>query len=173
MEKKSLSSNSMADRTEEFEALYQTNQLMIYRFMFWRTRDEMLAEDLTSSVFMKAWRTLGTFQGGSARVWLHRIARTTLIDYWRKRKEVSDDGVMIDQVVADTQDPSEALDERLAIDRLKLAVARLPRDMRDVVERRFVESYSARETAAKLGLSEANVRVIQYRALKKLREYLR
>ncbi len=51
---------------------------------------------------------------------------------------------------------------------LKLAVGRLPKKLRSVVELRFIEGLSAKETGEVLGLNEGNVRVLQHRALKKL-----
>lgn len=63
----------------------------------------------------------------------------------------------------------EVLDKKLEARRMILALAKLPEDMRSVVSLRFLQGYSVRETAEALGLSEANVRVVQYRALKKLR----
>jgi RNA polymerase sigma-70 factor (ECF subfamily) len=141
--------------------------------MFWRTKDQMLAEDLTSNVFEKAWRTRQSFTGGSAKAWLYKIARTTLIDYWRKKKDVPDDGVVIDQAPSNAAELDEALDQSLAVAQLQKSLTKLPKEMYEVVQLRFMEGQSARQTAARLNLSEANVRVIQYRALKKLRNYLR
>ena len=163
----------MIDSADRFEDMYKSNAPLIYRFMFWRTKDQMLAEDLTSNVFEKAWRTRRSFTGGSAKAWLYRIARTTLIDYWRKKKEVPDDGDIIARAVSDSAELDEALDQSMAVTEMRKALAKLPPDMRQVVRCRFIEGRSARETAAQLNISEANVRVIQYRALKKLRNYLR
>jgi RNA polymerase sigma-70 factor (ECF subfamily) len=162
----------MDDTSEDFESLYEANKPLIYRFMFWRTKDEMLAQDLTSNVFEKAWRTRKSFTGGSSKAWLYRIARTTLIDYWRKKKEVSDDGSLAAQAVSDRTELGEALDQSLAVEELHKALMKLPVEMYEVVKLRFIDGKSARETAGHLHISEANVRVIQYRALKKLRSYL-
>jgi RNA polymerase sigma-70 factor (ECF subfamily) len=140
--------------------------------MFWRTKDEMLAQDLTSNVFEKAWRTRKSFTGGSAKAWLFRIARTTLIDHWRKKKELLDDGTIIAESISEEAELEVALDRDMALVELQKAVTALPAEMRVVVKHRFIEGQSARQVAAELGISEANVRVIQYRALKKLRNYL-
>jgi RNA polymerase sigma-70 factor (ECF subfamily) len=172
MAKKSLPNSEMIDSADQFEVIYKSNKPLIYRFMFWRTKNEMLAEDLTSNVFEKAWRTRRNFTGGSAKAWLYRIARTTLIDYWRKNKEISDDDA-IAGAVSDATGLDVALDQSMEVAKLQKALAKLPKDMRQVVQLRFIEGRSARVTANKLGFSEANVRVIQYRALKKLRDYLR
>jgi len=172
MTKKSLPTNEMIDSEDQFETMYASNKPLIYRFMFWRTRDEMVAEDLTSNVFEKAWRTRQSFKGGSAKAWLYRIAHTTIIDYWRKKKEVLGQDDVISQAVSDATDLGEALDQDLALAELRGALTKLPKDMHQVVYTRFIEGRSARDTATLLNISEANVRVIQYRALKKLRGYL-
>jgi RNA polymerase sigma-70 factor (ECF subfamily) len=171
MAKKSLSNDEMIDTSDQFEALYESDQPLIYRFMFWRTKDQMLAEDLTSNVFEKAWRTRQNFTGGSTRAWLYRIAHTTLIDYWRKKRDITDE-VIVPAAVSDGMALDEALDRSLALTKMRQAVDKLPLDTRQVVRLRFIEGCSARQTAEQLSLSEANVRVIQYRALKKLRKYL-
>ena len=170
MTKKSLSTNEMINSADEFEVMYKSNSSLIYRFMFWRTKDEMLAEDLTSNVFEKAWRTRQGFTGGSAKAWLYKIAHTTLIDYWRKKKEVSDDGNIISQAVSDNAGLDEVFDRTMAKAKLQEALDKLPKGMYNVVQMRFIEGKSARDTAT---ISESNVRIIQYRALKKLRNLLR
>jgi RNA polymerase sigma-70 factor (ECF subfamily) len=131
----------------------------------------MLAQDLTSSVFEKAWRTRASFTEGSAKAWLYRIARTTLIDYWRRKKDITDEGT-IDQAESAAAPLDEVLDREMRLAELEKAVRKLPKEMRLVVHYRFIERESSRQTAARLGLTEANVRVIQYRALKKLRGYM-
>jgi RNA polymerase sigma-70 factor, ECF subfamily len=172
MAKKTLHTSEMADPGDEFEAMYESNAPLIYRFMFWRTKDKMLAEDLTSSVFEKAWRSRDSFKGGSAKAWLHKIARNTLIDHWRKRQELLVD----DPAALETEDKApalaEALDQAIAIEDLQRALAKLPGTMRQVVEFRFIDGLSAKQTAQIMELTEANIRVIQYRALRKLRGYL-
>ena len=173
MAKKPLPTSEMIDSADQFEVMYKSNEPLIYRFMFWRTKDQMLAEDLTSNVFEKAWRTRQSFTGGSAKAWLYKIARTTLIDYWRRKKDVPDDGDVIDQAASNAAALDEALDQNMAVAELQKALAKLPKEMHEVVRLRFLEGESARKTASRLNISEANVRVIQYRALKKLRNYLR
>jgi RNA polymerase sigma-70 factor (ECF subfamily) len=172
MGKNALPTDEMAESSGEFESMYEVNQPLIYRFMFWRTKDEMLSQDLTSTVFEKAWRTRNGFTGGSAKAWLFRIANTTLIDYWRKVKDIADDGTLFSRIENNDVPLDQALDTILRIEDLRQAVHTLPDDMRHVVQLRFIEGKSARDTALKLELSESNVRVLQFRALKKLKKLL-
>jgi RNA polymerase sigma-70 factor (ECF subfamily) len=172
MPKKPLHTKHMLERTEDFEAAYKANQPLIYRFLFWRTKDQMVAEDLTSEVFQKAWRARSSFSGGSVPAWLHRIARNTLIDHWRQKRPLISAEIDSLELPADGLPLDEALDQALRAAQLQRAVAKLPPEMRSVVELRFMQGLSAREAGGKLGLSEGNIRIMQYRALKKLREYL-
>jgi RNA polymerase sigma-70 factor, ECF subfamily len=164
----------MIDSSDEFEVIYESNAPLIYRFMFWRTKDEALSEDLTSSVFEKAWRSRGSFKGGSAKAWLYKIAHNTLVDHWRKKHDLPvGDETVLDRAANDVAGPEVALDRSMQAEELHRALARLPEDMRKIVELRFIERRSCRQVGEQLGLSESNVRVIQYRALRKLKGYLK
>ena len=142
----------------------------IYRFLFVHVRDVPTAEDLTADTFTKAWNRLETFDGKQPRPWLYAIARNCLTDHWRKKRPVPlDDGIDIED---DAPPPEEALDNKLRARRVVEAVSKLPVDMKSVVTLRFLQGFSVRDTAQALGLSEANVRVVQYRALRKLKGVL-
>lgn len=171
MDDGTLNNNEMLETTESFEAAYQAHAGSIYRFLFWRTNDVQLSEDLTSTTFQKAWTARKSFKKGSVRSWLYRIARNVLIDYWRKNKEISID-------LADIQEsglPSaeEILDRQMQLDRLQKALDKLSPDMSNIITLRFIEGLSCRAVSQRLGMNEGNVRIIQYRALRKLRGYLR
>lgn len=173
MGKESLHNTDMLESSEDFETAYETYANDVYRFMLWRTQNNELSQDLTSHVFEKAWRARTSFQGGSVKAWLYRIARNTLVDHWRKKQEliVEDTDTLQENIVND--DTAEALDKEAELQKLRQAVAGLPSEMRAVVKLRFISNLSSREVAKQLHMSEGNVRVIQYRALKKLRERLK
>src|ERR1700691_2298571 len=86
MDDEPLENEEMIDSSDNFEAVYESHARSIYKFLFWRTKDAQLSEDLTSSTFEKAWTSRDGFHGGSVKAWLYRIARNTLIDYWRKKQ---------------------------------------------------------------------------------------
>ncbi len=171
MDDEPLPIKEMLKSSDDFEAVYESHAKSIYKFLYWRTKNVQLSEDLTSSTFEKAWTSRANFHGGSVRAWLYRIARNVLIDHWRKKKEVLvEDSDTIQE--ATQADSSELLDEGIRLQDLKKALTTLSKDMRSVIELRFIEGLSCRQTARKLHISESNVRVIQYRALRKLKEYL-
>lgn len=142
----------------------------IYRFLFVHVRDRELAEDLTADTFLKAWKQIDRFDWRHSRGWLYAIARNNLTDHWRKHKPVPLDESI--EVADDRPGQEEVMDKKLSFQRAAKAIARLPEEMKSVVVLRFMQGYSVRQTAEALDLSESNVRVIQYRALKKLRGVL-
>ena len=143
----------------------------IYRFLFVHVRSVQIAEDLTADTFLKGWKNIEGFDKRHPRGWLYAIARNTLTDYWRKHKSLPLDEEV--EVVDDKSDSvEEVVDKMLDADRLAQAVTTLPEEMRSVVNLRFMQGYSAKHTAEALGLTEGNVRVLQYRALKKLKGVL-
>src|SRR5689334_4808464 len=76
------------ESAQDFEKAYLTYADKIYRFLYWQTNDQALAEDLTGEAFSRAWRRRQSFRDGSPQAWLFQIARNLLIDYRRKRKDL-------------------------------------------------------------------------------------
>lgn len=153
-----------------FAKLYNQYADDIYRFLFVHVRDQELAEDLTADTFLKAWKQIEKFDWKHSRGWLYAIARNNLTDHWRKKRpEPLEEGFDLpDEKPAH----GEVLDKKMEMKRAVKALAKLPTDMKSVVSLRFLQGYSVRQTAEALDMSEANVRVVQYRALKKLRGVL-
>lgn len=171
MGKNPLDTKDMIESSDDFGAAYELHVQSVYRFLLWRTQDADLAEDLTSNVFEKAWRARGSFHGGSPAAWFHTIARNVLIDYWRKRRELpieNEDALPEER----TKSMDEALDQAMEMDRIRAALDTMPADMRLVITMRFIEGHTSKQVAARLGLGESNVRVIQYRGLRRLRKAL-
>ena len=169
MGKKTLPT-SMLESEDDFAEAYESYSPRIFRFLFWRTRDNELSEDLTSSVFEKAWRSRASFNGGSVQAWLYKIAHNVLTDHWRKRKDVAVEDM--DTIADATEDSAESLDRAMKIQKLEQALRKLPKEMQEIVNLRFIEGLSSKDVAKRLRLSESNVRVIQYRALKRIRKEL-
>lgn len=158
---------------QEFQAFYQEHIGLIYRFVFSKVGNREEAEDLTSQIFMKAVRGMDTERGTlSMQKWLFQVARTTIADYWRSHYRVSTSSLdelldagwegpaMADQAAMNGagEQPGEIVQRILQA---------LPEHYREVLTCRFLLNLSIRETADRMGLTEANVKVLQFRALKR------
>ncbi len=155
---------------QEFQTFYQENLSLIYRYVYSKVGNREEAEDLTSQIFMKAVRGVEHERGPrSVQKWLFQVARTTIADYWRLHYRVSVNSLE-ELLEAGWEGPAE--EEPLALsskpaERVQRILQVLPEHYREVLACRFLLNLSIKETAVKMGLTEANVKVLQFRALKR------
>jgi RNA polymerase sigma-70 factor, ECF subfamily len=159
------------DRTA-FAALYRLYFDPIYRFCYRRLGGHDAAEDAASLVFAKALAALPAYREGegSFRSWLFTIAYRVVTDEyrgWRPSEPL--------EAAAWVTDPAPSPEERfLAAEergRLTALLARLPEDQRRVLELRRA-GLSGAEIAETLGRSHAAVKMLQSRAVARLRSLL-
>ncbi len=157
-----------------FSTLYQEHLAPIYRFVQYRVNNKEDAEDLTQTVFMKAWKSLPTMREGSVvfTSWLYTIARNTVIDYWKKKRNVRiDDEEAFFAAVPDTRPiASERVIVHDNIQLLKQAMTVLSTEQRALVTLRFLEDRSTEEIAIAMKKNPSAIRAMQYRAIKALKE---
>jgi RNA polymerase sigma factor (sigma-70 family) len=152
------------DTYADWDAIYLDNVTWIHRLMFAKVGNRPDAEDLTAEVFLTVLRPLRTSATvAEVRAYLARTARTVLAAYWRRTLGLELTTIDVAEVADHFPDPPES---KRASGRAQTILAQLPQRYRAVLELRFLRSYSIRETAAELGLSVANVKVIQHRALR-------
>lgn len=155
----------------KFEQLYQEHLNPIYRYVYSHMRNREAAEDLTSQIFLKAVRSLDLEQSvPSSTAWLFLVARTTMADYWRAHYRRAATHSLEALVEAGWEGPSDAdplLVTSRAAERVEDILHSLPERDREVLTCRFLLKFSVRETALSMGVTEANVKVMQYRALRR------
>lgn len=153
----------------DWEAVYRDNVGRIYRLMFLKVGNRVDAEDLTAEVFLAALGPLRVSASvGEVRAYLLAAARTVLAGYWRRTlgrqlttiaddcaEPVAVDAPMSDGAVSDARERAEA------------ALAGLPEQYRRILQLRFLDSCSLKQAAAELGVSVANAKVLQHRALRR------
>ena len=141
----------------------------IYAFLYYRVARPEDAEDLTSEVVLKIIRALKK-QRGNFHAWMYRIARNRLVDFYRQRAvrgEVSMNDVAPKEVSKD----DDFIRHIMTKEKLRKGLEQLTEEQRQVIVLKFIEGYANREIASIVGKSVGAVKVLQFRALRALRNY--
>lgn len=168
-----LVARSIKGDAAAFGDLYERYLDQIYRYIFYHTGNRSEAEDLTETVFLKAWQALPKNRKPieNVRAWLYRLAHNLVIDSHRTRKQVApleDHPHLQDRGAS----PEKALQTKEESQQLAYQLSRLKPQFRQVLVCRFINGLSHAETAAVMGLKENHVRVLQYRALQEMRQFM-
>jgi RNA polymerase sigma-70 factor (ECF subfamily) len=146
----------------------------VFAYVYGRVRNVHTTEDLVADVFERAYLKAGSLRNEEAfSTWLFTIARNVIISHGRKhgRETVVDPDVM--KAIA----PSRASVESEILMREELAAVSdllrgFPQREQDIVSLKFDAELSNTQIAQIMDLSEANVRVILFRTLRKLRDLM-
>ena len=159
-----------------FAHLYRLHYDNVFRYCARRLFNRHTAEDVTSIVFFKAMRTIGSFEGNSKdfRNWLYRIATNAVNDHLRTAQRRADAIRSIALVhrsdrTLDARSNAELQEEILPV---KQALLTLKPKHQTVITLRFFEKLRLNEIAEILGQNPATTRSQLSRALGSLRKKL-
>jgi RNA polymerase sigma-70 factor (ECF subfamily) len=149
-----------------WEELVKTHTRRVYAICFRFVARENEAQDLTQDVFLRVFKTLGSFRAGegSFAVWLTRLTRNLLIDHYRRTK--------LDRATDSIEDQLPVLEERTALhsrtdgllasreasEFLQAALQKLSPELREAVILRDLEELEYREIAKVLNVPEGTVK---------------
>jgi RNA polymerase sigma-70 factor (ECF subfamily) len=155
-----------------FDELYDHYLPKIFAYILNRTASKAIAEDVTSQTFMKAMVKIKSFkyQGYSFGAWLYRIAHNTLIDYFRKHKELN----IADFVQAEGKENTDTEAEKEERQKIILeALRKLPKQYQEVLSLKFFEELSNDEMSEVLGCKRKTLAVKLHRSLKAFEKVLK
>ena len=160
---------------EAFGLLYDHYQASVYRFLYYRTRSQALAEDLTSETFFRALRSMNGFrwQGKDFGAWLMTIARNLTTDHFkagRTRLEYATEDMSPHDGA--TEGPEGAVLASLTNEALLAALKELPHEQQECLIMRFLQGLSIAETALVLDRSPGAVKQLQLRGIRGLAKLL-
>jgi len=157
-----------------FREFYQAYRDRIWTFVVYSVGDVCQAQDILQTVFLKAFRGLGSFRFRSSLLtWIYRIARNECRSYHRRRgvPPMPLEAILgsRDEIDGRAGPPDPDLNRAV----LRIALSRLSPKMRDVVVLRYLEGLSYVEIGRVLGRSPGTVASRLNRALAELEEHLR
>jgi RNA polymerase sigma-70 factor, ECF subfamily len=158
--------------SDAFSKLYDAFFAPMYRYIFYKVnRSE--ADDILEVLFLKAWENIKSYKkrkNVTFKSWLFRIAHNLVVDHYRLARTHQE----LDPRLADTKrdiDPLDRTARSLNNETLKTALSKLKKKYRDIIVLKFVNELSNDEIGRILKKSEGSVRILQFRALRALKDH--
>lgn len=162
---------------DRFETIYEKESDSLFRFCLLRVSDREQALDLTQEAFTRLWTYLA--QGKSVenpRALVYKVAHNLIIDWYRKTKSVSLEGLLKEDGDKEFDPPDEKADLAIELDadakRVLVVLNNLEPQYREVMHLRYVDDLSPKEIAEILGLNANTVSVRLTRGMEALRELM-
>lgn len=156
---------------QSFAEIYEIYFSRIYNYVRYRVRHPETTDDLTSLIFEKVLTNIGLYrtEQGNFTAWLFAIAHNVVCDYFRNLEKNQWSSFEAHHEMAGT---SQDLGEVVVGNELRLklleALAELSERERNIIALKFWSGLNNRSIAKLIGLSESNVGVIIYRAVRRL-----
>ena len=165
------------DRTA-FHRLVDQYQAEIFRMIYYRTRSEMDAQDLTQDVFMRAFKHIGRLEHPELfRSWLFRIGINRVRDHHRRNRIKSLIGIVSldDEEFRETEEMAEPPEAARTIAKedfwkqVQHLLTSLSRMEKEIFLLRFFDQLSLKEISTAMKKNENTIKTHLYRALNKVK----
>ena len=155
-----------------FLKLYDEYAGPIFRHCYFRVSSRELAEDLTQESFMRTWNYLAEKNRiDNPKAFLYRVAENLVVDYYRKKKELSLD-VLAESGFDPTGDDAESIVDYAAARHVREVMERLEPAHQEILVMRYIDDLSIRDIADIVDESDNVVSVRIHRALGRLKKLL-
>ncbi len=157
---------------KQFVQLFNQHSDAIFKFCFYRLEDREKAKELTQETFMRTWKLIINHTAIQyPKAILYRIARNLIIDYIRRKKELSLEKLQEtagDAIFRDDKNPSldEIVDARLALAKLSSE----NQEACESIELKYLHGLKVKEIADILEVSPNVISVRIHRGLKYLKD---
>jgi RNA polymerase sigma-70 factor (ECF subfamily) len=162
----SLIEQCLAGEQGAWEELVKSYTRRVYAICYRFTNRDNEAQDLTQEVFLRVFKTLGSFRAGegSFTVWLTRLTRNLLVDHYRRTKHdrmtdaIEDKLAVLEETTQQSARADGLLAGREAGELLQAALQKLSPELREAVILRDLEELEYREIARVLDVPEGTVK---------------
>ena len=150
-----------------WEILVQTHTRRVYNMCYRFTGDRHAAEDLTQDVFVKIFRTLGSYSSaqGAFTAWMTSVTRNLLIDNYRRTKHdritdsIDDDAASpVEEKPSAGRRPDQIAEHGELRRHLQLALGKMSPELREAVILRDLQGLDYREIQDTLSVPEGTVK---------------
>jgi len=157
--------------TEAFGELYQELYSPLFRYVIFKCRDVEKAKDIVSETFLKWYESLDRYEAKIKPInYLITIAVRLLINEGKKKGALQLDLDAEEFIESGEESVTEFLNTELEFGQVKEIIDNLPEGEKDVIYLKYIDDKNNSEIAEILSKTEGNIRVIEHRALKKIRK---
>ncbi|MDD2871724.1 MAG: RNA polymerase sigma factor [Candidatus Gracilibacteria bacterium] len=167
MEDLKIMQRCLDGQLEYFGKIYEKYIDKIYKFVYLKTTNKELAEDIVSDVFISALNSINSFridETSSVKSWIYRIAHNKVIDYYRTFKQTEDIGDYLDMSVQ--TDNAEQIDNKDKLNEVLQYLNTIKKEQREILIYRIWDDLSYNEISEITGKSVDNCKKIVSRQLK-------
>ena len=149
--------------------LFARHRIPLYRWLLRIVRNETVAEDLLSDVFLDVWRQAASFEGrASVSTWLLAIARYKALSARRSRVDSELDERIASTIADPADNPEAVLQKKNRSEVLRDSLATLSPEHGEVIDLVYYHGKSVKEVADIVGVGEATVKTRMFYARRKL-----
>lgn len=162
----SLIERCLSGEQGAWEDLVKLYTKRVYAICFRFTGSDNEAQDLTQDVFLRVFKTLGSFRAGEGSfvVWLTRLTRNLLVDHYRRTKNervtdaIEDKLPVLEEKTGQHSRTDGLLAGREAGELLRAGLQKLSPELREAVILRDLQEMEYREIARVLNVPEGTVK---------------
>lgn len=156
---------------EACAVLFERYHLAIYNFFLRLTKQKMLSEDLTQSVFERLLKYKASYQTGkNFRSWIYQIARNIYADQYQKKGPFIDQYNTVESAAIDTPSVLNKIETNENQAQLRQALNRLQPEQQEILVLSKWQKLKLKEVAQIMQISEGAAKVRVHRAMQALRE---
>lgn len=156
---------------KNFLQAYDSYSESILRHTSFRVSDRLVAEDITSETFLKAWDYVGKNEVKNFKGFLYKIADNLITDYYRAKKYQPIPIETVEEAeLADITDLSAELERSMTFKKVHEHLQTLSDDHRTILIYRYIDELDILTIKKLTGKSLTNIYVTIHRALKSLKE---
>lgn len=156
----------------EFKSIFDQYYTPIKNFLYYKSGDVDLSEDITQDVFMKLWDKREDVQQETVKSYLYTIANNMLLNKIRHDKVVLSFAEK-NKNQQEEQSPEFTLEEKEFKEELERVIGAMPEKQREVFLMNRIEEMTYKDIADSLQLSVKAVEKRMHGALAHIREHIK
>ncbi|MCM3619326.1 sigma-70 family RNA polymerase sigma factor [Sutcliffiella horikoshii] len=155
---------------QSIDDLYEEHMQDIFRYLLSLCREHHLAEDLVQETFLRAYLYLENYRGEDVKPWLFRIAHNAFIDHYRKHKRtvVKEQG-FFQRLFGKGHGTEQEVLLKTEVAEVMEVINTLSEQQAQAILLYDYHSFTYKEAADAIGVTDTYFKVLLYRARQKVR----